>query len=284
VGGWHEIRRSDVVYAISEANKELIKRDESRQISVPKVNALISKLGDSPAPKGEDIRDAFQQIADLLDQLDAHQDLTDVSALADAFSRDLRAKGIDAAELKRGLTAIGGRLHADSESARVLASGHRPFPDTRQNHWAYEAITQMKADGILVGYPNGNFIGGRLSTRHEMAVPTILAYSKLNEILDELEAEIGDARRGLNLHHGSPPTDEAQLKKCEVEKSDLRRQLWELGKYREDVSKLKRLVCEFGPEIAALGTCLPEFKCGLDAAARRIDAIQADSDLTRLVR
>ncbi|WP_201281472.1 S-layer homology domain-containing protein, partial [Staphylococcus aureus] len=49
----------------------------------------------------------------------------------------------------------------------AFAQSDTPFPDTKENHWAYEAVTRLKAEGILVGYPNGNFIGGRLATRYE---------------------------------------------------------------------------------------------------------------------
>ncbi len=28
-----------------------------------------------------------------------------------------------------------------------------PFPDVPKTHWAYEAVTDLKAKGILIGYP-----------------------------------------------------------------------------------------------------------------------------------
>ena len=44
------------------------------------------------------------------------------------------------------------------------------FPDVPANHWAYEALARMKRDGLLVGYPDGLFRGGRPASRYELAV------------------------------------------------------------------------------------------------------------------
>ena len=44
------------------------------------------------------------------------------------------------------------------------------FPDVPDNHWAFEALARMKKDGLLVGYPDGLFRGGRPASRYELAV------------------------------------------------------------------------------------------------------------------
>jgi hypothetical protein len=44
-----------------------------------------------------------------------------------------------------------------------------PFSDVPMNHWAYDAVEQMAAKGILEGYPNGTFKGNRAMTRYEIA-------------------------------------------------------------------------------------------------------------------
>src|SRR5579872_2243050 len=74
----------------------------------------------------------------------------------------------------------------------AFAQSDTPFPDTKDNHWAYEAVTRLKAEGILVGYPNGTFIGGRLATRYEMAVAINAAYNKLKGMTDGLSKQIDD--------------------------------------------------------------------------------------------
>lgn len=44
-----------------------------------------------------------------------------------------------------------------------------PFMDVPMNHWAYDAIGQLAAHGILSGYPDGTYKGKQPTTRYEMA-------------------------------------------------------------------------------------------------------------------
>ncbi len=44
-----------------------------------------------------------------------------------------------------------------------------PFSDVPMNHWAYDAIEQLAARGMLEGYPDGTFKGNRAMTRYEIA-------------------------------------------------------------------------------------------------------------------
>ncbi len=48
-------------------------------------------------------------------------------------------------------------------------SATNPFMDVPMNHWAYDAIGQLAAHGIISGYPDGMFNGTKSSTRYEMA-------------------------------------------------------------------------------------------------------------------
>lgn len=56
-----------------------------------------------------------------------------------------------------------------------------PFSDVPANHWAYQYIQSLAADGIIDGYPNGKFLGQRPLTRYEMAVVVARAIAKLQE-------------------------------------------------------------------------------------------------------
>ena len=44
-----------------------------------------------------------------------------------------------------------------------------PFMDVPMNHWAYDAIGQLAAHGILSGFPDGTYKGQQQTTRYEMA-------------------------------------------------------------------------------------------------------------------
>nr|HPJ25955.1 S-layer homology domain-containing protein [Synergistaceae bacterium]HPQ37648.1 S-layer homology domain-containing protein [Synergistaceae bacterium] len=56
-------------------------------------------------------------------------------------------------------------------AAPALAAN--PFMDVPMNHWAYDAISQLAASGVINGYPDATFKGNQPMTRYEMA--TIVA-------------------------------------------------------------------------------------------------------------
>lgn len=59
---------------------------------------------------------------------------------------------------------------ADSVAGNVLdLSKIQLFPDTPENHWAYDYVATLAGNGILEGYPDGYFKGTRPMTRYEMA-------------------------------------------------------------------------------------------------------------------
>ena len=43
------------------------------------------------------------------------------------------------------------------------------FPDVPANHWAYDYVATLAGNGVIVGYPDGQFGGDRMMTRYEMA-------------------------------------------------------------------------------------------------------------------
>ena len=53
-------------------------------------------------------------------------------------------------------------------AAPVFAATN-PFMDVPMGHWAYDAIGQLAAHGILSGYPDGTYKGKQPTTRYEMA-------------------------------------------------------------------------------------------------------------------
>ena len=72
------------------------------------------------------------------------------------------------------------------------------FPDIPANHWAYEYIAKLAGNGIIEGYPDGNFGGNRLMTRYEFAAMLYRAIEKgaaLEErIINEFAPELGRIR------------------------------------------------------------------------------------------
>ena len=70
----------------------------------------------------------------------------------------------------------------------------RLFPDTEENHWAYEYVKTLAGNHIIEGYPDGEFKGNQMITRYEMAAILYRAMMNgaklpdkaLNEFADEL--------------------------------------------------------------------------------------------------
>ena len=63
----------------------------------------------------------------------------------------------------------GGRLEHNERKADF----NTVFPDVPENHWAYEYIKELGEQGLIQGYPDGEFKGNRAMTRYEFA--TMLA-------------------------------------------------------------------------------------------------------------
>jgi len=83
-----------------------------------------------------------------------------------------------------------------------------PFMDVPMNHWAYDAVSQLAARGIVTGYPDGAFKGQWKATRYEMAsvVARALAYVDMNkaskedlELLKKLVVEFKDELDALGV-------------------------------------------------------------------------------------
>ncbi len=63
------------------------------------------------------------------------------------------------------------------------------FPDVPENHWAYEYVKGLAEQGIITGYPAGDFGGDRAMTRYEFAAMLYRALEKGVKIPAGLEAE-----------------------------------------------------------------------------------------------
>ena len=68
---------------------------------------------------------------------------------------------------------------AQGAAADQVSTQTAPFSDLPSDSWVYPAVTQLEADGIIKGYPDGTFKGNRPITRYEAA---LLAYRAVTEI------------------------------------------------------------------------------------------------------
>jgi len=111
----------------------------------------------------------------------------------------------------------------------------QPFADVPADHWAFDAIAELAAKGILEGFPDGTFKGDRAMTRYEMAMA-------LARILARIEA----------IKIPPPP---------KIPPPEVR---------RADIDRLQRLINEFRAELSALGVRITAVEEQLAAVKARL--------------
>ena len=89
-------------------------------------------------------------------------------------------------------------------AASTTFAAANPFSDVPAGHWAYDAVTQLAADGIVEGYGDGTYLGNRNITRYEMAQMIAKAMAKNpsgadKAALDRLAAEFSEELNNLGV-------------------------------------------------------------------------------------
>ena len=90
-------------------------------------------------------------------------------------------------------------------AASSASAAANPFSDVPAEHWAYDAVAQLAADGVIEGYGDDSFRGGRNITRYEMSqmVARAMAKEGLSDkdraLLDKLVAEFNDELESLGV-------------------------------------------------------------------------------------
>ena len=55
-----------------------------------------------------------------------------------------------------------------------------PFADVPAGHWSYDAVAFLASRGVVSGYPDGQYKGGQLATRYELASVVARALAKID--------------------------------------------------------------------------------------------------------
>ena len=90
-------------------------------------------------------------------------------------------------------------------AASTTFAAANPFSDVSSDHWAYDAVTQLAADGVIEGYGDGTYRGQRNITRYEMAQMIAKAMAKGDvgatdkALIDRLAAEFSDELNSLGV-------------------------------------------------------------------------------------
>ena len=91
-------------------------------------------------------------------------------------------------------------------TAGVSAYAANPFSDVTPDDWAYQAVSDLSAQGVVEGYPDGSFKGERNMTRYELAQIIARLMAKEDQLnaeqqatLDKLAGEYADELANLGV-------------------------------------------------------------------------------------
>ena len=132
----------------------------------------------------------------------------------------------------------------------------RFYPDTRENHWVYDGLKRMKAEGLI---DDPNLRGGLgPSTRGELALDVQAGYDGVRRSVERLELHVKGANLLIAKYAARRSNEIASLEGQDLTEaralvsalSELLDEAKGCKSYSGDVSDLRRLVYEFGPEMA----------------------------------
>jgi len=132
------------------------------------------------------------------------------------------------------------------------------------DHWAYDAVAELAAKGLIEGYPDGAFRGDRAMTRYEMAMVVARLLARIEAIkIPPLPADLvrqGALNTTLNARTAA---NTAALRAVDQ-------------RLTAKLAVIQRLVAEFRAELAALGV-------RVTAVEEELAAIRARMDRTRVM-
>ncbi len=130
------------------------------------------------------------------------------------------------------------------------------FSDVDEGHWAYNAVNTLANDGIVVGYPDGEFKGKRTMTRYEFAMV-------INAIIPKLVKD-------YDLSAYATKDDLAAYAKVgDIKGADLSGVA-----SKADLDLINKLANEFKAELAALGTDVNALQADVNALKARVAAVE----------
>ena len=86
-------------------------------------------------------------------------------------------------------------------AASTTFAAANPFSDVSADHWAYDAVAQLAAEGVIEGYGDASYRGEQEITRFEMAqmVAKAMAKGATSAQLDKLAAEFAEELNSLGV-------------------------------------------------------------------------------------
>jgi hypothetical protein len=142
------------------------------------------------------------------------------------------------------------------------------FPDVPDNHWAYEALRNLK-DRVLFGYPDKLYRGSRPLSRYEFAVGIHQLWQLLTSRVTTLEDQV----KALDelIKNGGQPENTGSLQALRDQMTAITGRIDALEKGNGDLLKL---VKEFETELATLGVSVDEIRKSVGELDGRVKKLE----------
>jgi hypothetical protein len=137
-----------------------------------------------------------------------------------------------------------------------------------REHWAYDAVLKLKEKGLLVGYPDAKFRGGRNATRYEMAAAVGAAFGFLHLISDKYDVRLNAIRNYVDGF----PVDATLTPRREI--AALEREIQIILRWGSELDELTRLSKIFEKELAAMGVEVGEMRKDVIDLQKRVTALE----------
>ncbi|MFQ3667661.1 MAG: S-layer homology domain-containing protein [Fimbriimonadaceae bacterium] len=171
--------------------------------------------------------------------------------------------------MKRTLTIALSTVLGASLATSALAQEN--FPDVPENHWAYEALREMKREGLLMGYPDGLFRGGRPASRYEMAVALHGSWLRVKSLTDGLNSQIAALTERIERGTGMDPNE---LRSLRDSLAAAQQAIDNMKSWGDDIANMKRMASTFERELASMGVDVEAMKKSLSDLADRVGALE----------
>lgn len=134
-----------------------------------------------------------------------------------------------------------------------------PFSDLPQNHWAYQAVSQLQKDGVITGYDDKTYRGSQMVSRYEMAVYVAAAMQKLRSEM---------ATKGASLIAAIPQPGQTPAQ-AQVAQAKLDASIANISK--QDRALIQKLAAEFAAELDAMGVKVDSIQAQVNDVKATID-------------
>ncbi|MGE5584690.1 MAG: S-layer homology domain-containing protein [Bacillota bacterium] len=160
--------------------------------------------------------------------------------------------------------------------AMAVPTAAGPFADVPENHWAYEAVKQLAAYGLIEGFPDGTFKGAEPMTRYQMA----MVVARLLVSLDaQIKAEIEAAKAGVTPPPAPAPAAAPTEKIIEKETVTVEKPIIEKVIEQTIVEKLKTEELDaLAARVAGVEGKVANVEGAVDAVSGKVDEVDKKAD------